>query len=87
MRLDSSNVLSGWRMAETILDTHARLLALIAASGLSRRGFAERVLGRDERTLRHWIKGTSPIPPAATRWIDSADILPDRDVVTIRVPR
>lgn len=38
------------------------LRAAIAASGLSARQFAVRVLLRDERTVRRWLAGDSPIP-------------------------
>jgi len=34
----------------------------IAASGLSARRFAREVLLRDERTVRRWLAGDSPIP-------------------------
>lgn len=36
--------------------------AAIAASGLSARQYAERVMIRDERTIRRWSSGVSPIP-------------------------
>lgn len=36
--------------------------AAIKASGLSARKFAEMVLLRDERTIRRWVAGKSPIP-------------------------
>ena len=39
------------------------LLAAIQASGLSRRKFAERVLLRDERTVRRWLAGDAKMPP------------------------
>jgi hypothetical protein len=38
------------------------LAAAIKASGLSARQYAERVLVRDERTIRRWLAGDSPIP-------------------------
>ena len=45
--------------------TDAELLrAAITASGLSARKFAVQVLIRDERTVRRWIAGDSPIPKA-----------------------
>lgn len=34
----------------------------IAASGLSARQYAVQVLLRDERTVRRWLAGDSPIP-------------------------
>ena len=34
----------------------------IKRSGLSARAFARDVLWRDERTVRRWISGESPVP-------------------------
>lgn len=43
--------------------TDADLLArVIAASGLSARQWAMKVALRDERTIRRWLAGDSPIP-------------------------
>jgi hypothetical protein len=43
--------------------TDADLLrAAIERSGMSARAFAVRVLLRDERTVRRWLAGESPIP-------------------------
>lgn len=38
------------------------LIKAIEASGLSARRFAVEVLMRDERTIRRWLAGDSPIP-------------------------
>jgi hypothetical protein len=38
------------------------LRTAIERSGLSARAFAVRVLIRDERTVRRWLAGDSPIP-------------------------
>lgn len=38
------------------------LRTVIDASGLSARQWAEDVAWRDERTVRRWINGQSPIP-------------------------
>lgn len=38
--------------------------AAIGASGLSARRFAVQVLIRDERTVRRWLAGDSPLPRA-----------------------
>lgn len=38
------------------------LRAAIARSGLSARAYATEVLLRDERTVRRWLAGDSPIP-------------------------
>jgi hypothetical protein len=45
------------------LPSDADLLAkAIEASGLSARRFAVEVLYRDERTIRRWLAGDSPVP-------------------------
>lgn len=44
--------------------------AAVDASGLSARRFAERVLSRDERTVRYWSSGRTPIPPLARAWLE-----------------
>jgi len=45
-----------------------RLRRVIEASGLSARRFAREVLLRDERTVRRWLAGDSPIPePVAAK--------------------
>jgi hypothetical protein len=38
------------------------LTKAIEASGMSARRFAVRVLIRDERTVRRWLSGDSPLP-------------------------
>lgn len=38
----------------------------IDRSGLSARAFARDVLWRDERTVRRWLSGDSPIPSVVT---------------------
>ena len=47
----------------------ALLRAAIAASGLSARRYAIDVLTRDERTVRRWLSGQSPIPQAVLRYL------------------
>ena len=47
----------------------AQLRAAIARSGLSARQFAIRVLTRDERTVRRWLAGDSPIPHAVLAYL------------------
>ena len=42
----------------------ALLRTAIKASGLSARRYAVEVLVRDERTIRRWLAGKSPIPQA-----------------------
>ncbi len=42
----------------------------IEASGLSARRFAERIMARDERTIRRWVAGDTEIPPIARRWLE-----------------
>lgn len=41
----------------------------IEASGLSDRRFATEVLIRDERTVRRWLKGDSPIPAVVAEFL------------------
>jgi hypothetical protein len=43
---------------------------VIAASGLSARRFATEVLTRDERTIRRWLAGKSPIPKAVVDFLE-----------------
>jgi len=45
------------------------LARVIDASGLSRRRYAERVLARDERTLRRWLSGDTPIPLVVVEYL------------------
>lgn len=47
------------------------LRAAIEASGMSARRFAEEVLIRDERTVRRWNSGKSPIPKAVVEFLRS----------------
>ena len=42
----------------------------IAASGMSARQFARRILLRDERTVRRWLAGTSPIPAPVVEFLE-----------------
>ena len=50
--------------------TDQELLKLaIAKSGLSVRQFARQIVGREDRTIRRWIKG-QPIPKAAKQWLE-----------------
>ena len=41
----------------------------IERSGLSVRQFARQIVGREDRTIRRWIKG-QPIPKAAKQWLE-----------------
>lgn len=54
-------MLSGSRLQIPPTDAD-RLRAAIERSGLSARAFARDVLLRDERTVRRWLAGDSPIP-------------------------
>jgi len=45
----------------------------IRASGLSARQFARTVLARDERTVRRWLAGDSPIPRAVLDFLARED--------------
>ena len=51
--------------------------AAIDASGLSARRFAERIIGRDERTVRRWVAGATEIPPVARAWLEHWTSLSD----------
>jgi hypothetical protein len=44
----------------------------IERSGLSARAFAREVLLRDERTVRRWLAGDSPIPEAVLAFLRKA---------------
>jgi transcriptional regulator with XRE-family HTH domain len=46
------------------------LRAAIKASGLSARRFAREVLTRDERTIRRWLRGDTPVPPAVVEFLE-----------------
>lgn len=46
-----------------------RLRAAIEASGMSARQYAADVLLRDERTVRRWLAGDSPIPDPVIRFL------------------
>ena len=45
------------------------LRGAIAASGLSARQYAVEVLLRDERTVRRWLDGSSPIPAPVMQFL------------------
>ena len=47
----------------------ALLRDAIKASGLSARRFAREVLLRDERTVRRWLAGDSPIPEPVVAYL------------------
>lgn len=51
------------------LDPVALLRSAIERSGLSARQYAETVLLRDERTVRRWLAGDSPIPEPVVRFL------------------
>lgn len=51
------------------------LRTAIERSGLSARAFAKDILLRDERTVRRWLAGDSPIPQAVIDWLRGS--LPD----------
>ncbi len=63
------------------------IAAAIKASGLSAKRFAERILSRDERTVRRWQSGEIAIPPLArdwlARWLDLTDAARKRIVLTL----
>ena len=51
----------------------AKLRAAIARSGLSNRQYAERILARDERTVRRWLSGKQDIPHVVLRLLEAGD--------------
>lgn len=51
-------------------DPVALLRAAIDRSGLSARRFATEVMIRDERTIRRWLAGDSPIPKEVAKWLE-----------------
>lgn len=53
-----------------VRDPVKRLERAIKDSGLSNRRFAEDVMVRDERTIRRWLNGQSPIPQAVIDWLE-----------------
>jgi hypothetical protein len=46
------------------------LRTAIERSGLPARVFARDILLRDERTIRRWLAGDSPIPQAVIEWLE-----------------
>jgi hypothetical protein len=46
------------------------LAKAIEASGMSARRFAVRVLIRDERTVRRWLSGDSPLPKPVREFLE-----------------
>ena len=64
-------VMRGVERMELQHEHNVRALQLaIKASGLSARRFATDILMRDERTIRRWLAGQSPIPAAVQRWLE-----------------
>lgn len=58
--------------------TDAELITgAVSRSGLSSRRFAERLMGRDERTVRLWRAG-QPMPRHAREWLVTFLSLSDR---------
>ena len=68
-------------------DHRATLAALIAASGLSAAAFARLVLGRDERTVRRWLRGDIEVPDSAARWLGRASVSATAGAVVVTVRR
>lgn len=51
-----------------------RLARVIAASGLSARQWARTVVLRNERTVRRWLAGDSPIPAEVLGYLRRAEM-------------
>ena len=68
--------------------TDQELLKLaIEKSGLSVRQFARQIVGREDRTIRRWIKG-QPIPKAAKQWLmDYVELNHSTEQVRERKPK
>jgi hypothetical protein len=71
----------------TLSSSRATLAALIAASGLSAAAFARLVLGRDERTVRRWLRGEIEVPDSAARWLARATVTATAGAVVVTVRR
>lgn len=69
------------------LSSRDTLAALIAASGLSAAAFARLVLGRDERTVRRWLRGDIEVPDSAARWLGRASVSATAGAVVVTVRR
>lgn len=54
-------------MGDTAEDPRELLERALEVTGLSLRSFAERLMIRDERTVRRWRAGDVPIPEVAQR--------------------
>jgi transcriptional regulator with XRE-family HTH domain len=52
---------------------HLHLVAALAGVGWSQAELADRV-GVSSRTIRRWVRGDAPVPPAVLRWLSSIDI-------------
>ena len=52
------------------------LRSRIEASGLSARRFALEVLLREDRTIRRWLDGKSPIPKVVLAWLGRPKVAP-----------
>jgi DNA-binding transcriptional regulator YiaG len=64
-----------------------RLSALVAASGLSIAAFARLVVGRDERTVRRWLRGEIEVPDSAARWLGRVTVSATAGAVVVTVRR
>jgi len=52
------------------------LRSRIEASGLSSKRFAVEVLLREDRTIRRWLDGKSPIPKVVLQWLKQPEVAP-----------
>ena len=65
----------------------AALSDLIRLSGLSIAAFARLVVGRDERTVRRWLRGDIEVPDSAARWLGRATVSATAGAVVVTVRR
>jgi hypothetical protein len=61
---------------KTRAEQAALLRSRIEASGLSATRFAREVLLREDRTVRRWLSGESPIPNIVAAWLESPEPMP-----------
>jgi hypothetical protein len=63
-------------MTRTRTERIELLRTAIEASGLSASRFAREVLLREDRTVRRWLSGESPIPNIVAAWLESPEPMP-----------
>ncbi|MBX9857416.1 MAG: hypothetical protein K2Y26_17935 [Gemmatimonadaceae bacterium] len=84
----SAGQANDWRVAAAHPDNPARLnlSAMLAASGLSNREFARRVLGRDVRSLARYLSGDI-MPPELADQVLRMSVSVSKETIHITVRR